>query len=243
MPKLFLYKRFKTKRVFHPGYFWPPANARRLSNRPLSAMLPSTPSTAATMASNSISSATHFTRPTRHTDLRRRRRRACGKARRAPTGGVDRHAGEGRHFFPTPTRRPGLESLGGRQCVVIAARAPPRLALPGDCPARRRRRLALPRLPTALRCARGLWRGPGRWRHPPRSAQSSVTICGEVPPVIRRDGASMRVTIMAPANPRPPLALWHLRDQLPLDPAHRDACLTGAASPQPRAASVLPCAV
>lgn len=183
----------------------------------------------------------HFTRPTRHTDLAGGDDAALWQS--APghqlVVSTDMLV-EGRHFFPDADPADlGWKSLAVNVSDIAAMGATPRWALLA---------IALPDADAdwlaafadgfyACAEAFGVDLVGGDTTRGPRNL--SVTICGEVPTgtAIRRDGAHAGDDLWLSGQPgRAALALWHLRDQLALDPAHRDACLAALHRPQPRAA-------
>ncbi len=183
----------------------------------------------------------HFTRPTRHTDLAGGDDAALWQS--APghqlVVSTDMLV-EGRHFFADANPADlGWKSLAVNVSDIAAMGAAPRWALLA---------IALPDADAGwlaafadgfYACAEafGVDLVGGDTTRGPRNL--SITICGEVPTgtAIRRDGAHAGDDLWVSGQPgRAALALWHLRDQLPLDPAHRDACLAALHRPQPRAA-------
>lgn len=183
----------------------------------------------------------HFSRPTRHTDL------AGGDdaALWQPTPGHQLAVStdmlvEGRHFFADadPTDL-GWKSLAVNVSDLAAMGATPRWALLA---------LAVPDADAdwlaafadgfyACAEAFGVDLVGGDTTRGPRNL--SITICGEVPTgaAIRRDGARVGDDLWVSGHPgRAALALWHLRDRLPLAADHRDACLAALHRPQPRTA-------
>lgn len=182
----------------------------------------------------------YFSRPTRHTDL------AGGDdaALLRPTEGHQLVIAadmlvEGRHFLiGADPESLGWKCLAVNVSDIAAMGATPRWALLS---------LALPDVdadwlePFATgfyACAEtfGVDLVGGDTTRGPRNL--SVTICGEVPTgaAVRRDGARAGDDLWVSGQPgRAALALWHLRDALPLDAAHRDDCLQAMHRPQPRA--------
>ncbi|MBT0963156.1 thiamine-phosphate kinase [Denitromonas iodatirespirans] len=181
----------------------------------------------------------HFSRPTRHTDLAGGDDAALWRV--APghqlVVSVDMLV-EGRHFFAdTDARDLGWKSLAVNVSDIAAMGAAPRWALLA---------LALPEADEAwlaafadgfYACAEAfdVDLAGGDTTRGPRNL--SITICGEVPTgtAIRRDGARAGDDLWVSGQPgRAALALWHLRDHLPLAAPHRDACLAALHRPQPR---------
>lgn len=183
----------------------------------------------------------YFSRTTRHTDL------AGGDdaALIRPTEGHQLVIAadmlvEGRHFVADADPQSiGWKSLAVNVSDIAAMGATPRWALLS---------LALPEIdPHWLRefahgfyeCADayGVDLVGGDTTRGPRNL--SVTICGEVPAgaAVRRDGARVGDALWVSGQPgRAALALWHLRDALPLDTGHRENCLLALHRPQARAA-------
>ncbi len=183
----------------------------------------------------------YFSRPTRHTDL------AGGDdaALLRPTEGHQLVIAadmlvEGRHFLvDADAESLGWKSLAVNVSDIAAMAATPRWALLS---------LALPEVDAdwlkafatgfyACADAFGVDLVGGDTTRGTRNL--SVTICGEVPTgaAARRDGARVGDDLWVSGQPgRAVLALWHLRDALPLDAGHRDACLQAMHLPQPRVA-------
>ncbi|MCZ4306203.1 thiamine-phosphate kinase [Zoogloeaceae bacterium G21618-S1] len=183
----------------------------------------------------------HFTRPTRHTDLAGGDDAALWQTTPGHQMVVSTDMlVEGRHFFADADPADlGWKSLAVNVSDIAAMGATPRWALLA---------LALPDADAdwLTGFADGFYACAeafdvdlvgGDTTRGPRNL--SVTICGEVPTgtAIRRDGAHAGDDLWISGQPgRAALALWHLRDQLPLDPAHRDTCLAALLRPQPRVA-------
>ena len=182
----------------------------------------------------------YFSRATRHTDLAGGDDAAliCPAEGHQLVIAADMLV-EGRHFLvEADPESLGWKSLAVNVSDIAAMAATPRWALLS---------LALPDVDAAwlqafaagfYACAEtfGVDLVGGDTTRGPRNL--SVTLCGEVPAgaAVRRDGARVGDDLWVSGQPgRAALALWHLRDALPLDAGHRDDCLQALHRPQPRA--------